>query len=66
MVGAVWASGRESWYMDDKGNNWTPWPGFTFSFGQLLSKVKIGGFNALPGEDPLETHLSQEEQMQLA
>jgi hypothetical protein len=28
----VWASGCQSWYLDDKGRNSTIWPGFTFEF----------------------------------
>lgn len=29
---SVWLSGCTSWYLDDKGRNWTLWPGFTFKY----------------------------------
>jgi cation diffusion facilitator CzcD-associated flavoprotein CzcO len=29
---SVWASGCESWYLDDQGRNSTLWPGFTFEY----------------------------------
>lgn len=28
----VWASGCQSWYLDEKGRNTTTWPGFTFEY----------------------------------
>jgi cation diffusion facilitator CzcD-associated flavoprotein CzcO len=34
----VWQSGCKSWYLDDKGRNWTLWPGFTFSFNRRVSE----------------------------
>jgi cation diffusion facilitator CzcD-associated flavoprotein CzcO len=35
----VWASGCKSWYLDDKGNNPTLWPGFTVEFWLKTRKM---------------------------
>lgn len=32
MSSTVWASGCQSWYMDENGKNWSLWPGFTFAY----------------------------------
>jgi len=32
QVGAVWATGCKSWYLDERGRNTALWPGFTFRF----------------------------------
>lgn len=32
LAGTVWASGCESWYLNDEGKNTTIYPGFTFNF----------------------------------
>lgn len=32
MKNTVWASGCQSWYLDEQGKNWTLWPGFTFMY----------------------------------
>lgn len=32
MVGTVWKSGCESWYLEDDGKNTTLWPGYTFEY----------------------------------
>lgn len=34
----VWASGCESWYLNDEGKNTTIYPGFTFLFRQALGR----------------------------
>jgi cation diffusion facilitator CzcD-associated flavoprotein CzcO len=34
----VWASGCESWYLNDEGKNTTIYPGFTFFFRQALGR----------------------------
>jgi hypothetical protein len=36
---SVWASGCKSWYLDDKGNNPTLWPGFTVEFWLKTRKM---------------------------
>lgn len=28
----VWASGCDSWYLDEPGHNFTPWPGLSFTY----------------------------------
>lgn len=38
--GTIWASGCASWYLDETGHNRTLWPGATFSFRALTSKVE--------------------------
>ena len=63
MKNTVWASGCQSWYLDDQGRNWTLWPGFTFAYRAMtrrfdasvcevqsehkLAKVKRGPFARL-------------------
>lgn len=32
MLGSVWKSGCESWYLEDNGKNTTLWPGYTFDY----------------------------------
>lgn len=38
--GSVWATGCASWYLDETGENRTLWPGPTFSFRALTSKLE--------------------------
>lgn len=38
MKSTVWASGCQSWYLDDKGQNWTLWPGFTFAYRAMTRR----------------------------
>ena len=37
LKNTVWASGCQSWYLNEKGENWTLWPGFTFAY-RLLTR----------------------------
>jgi cation diffusion facilitator CzcD-associated flavoprotein CzcO len=37
---AVWASGCDSWYLDENGKNSTLWPGFTFEFWLRTRRMK--------------------------
>lgn len=37
----IWATGCESWYLDNSGENWTTWPGFTFAFRWMTRKFEI-------------------------
>ena len=32
LAKSVWASGCTSWYMQEDGQNYTTWPGFTFEY----------------------------------
>ena len=38
--GSIWASGCASWYLDERGKNRTLFPGATFAFRSLTSKVE--------------------------
>lgn len=45
MHGTVWTSGGcDSWYLDKTGRNSTLWPGFTFAFHRLVSKLNIKAY----------------------
>lgn len=37
----VWSSGCKSWYLDEAGNNWTLWPGFTFVYRYLTRRFNL-------------------------
>jgi cation diffusion facilitator CzcD-associated flavoprotein CzcO len=37
---SVWATGCESWYLDDSGKNPTIWPGFTFEYWLRTRRVR--------------------------
>ena len=41
---AVWASGCQSWYLDDKGQNSTLWPGFTFEYWLRTLRVRTADY----------------------
>lgn len=38
LKNTVWASGCQSWYLDENGQNWTLWPGFTFAYRFLTRR----------------------------
>jgi cation diffusion facilitator CzcD-associated flavoprotein CzcO len=38
MKGTVWSTGCKSWYLDEKGNNPTLWPDWTWRFRQRTAK----------------------------
>ncbi|MDD9893187.1 MAG: NAD(P)/FAD-dependent oxidoreductase, partial [Gammaproteobacteria bacterium] len=38
MKSTVWASGCQSWYLDEQGRNWTLWPGFTFAYRAMTRR----------------------------
>ncbi|UYZ23916.1 flavin-containing monooxygenase [Mesobacillus jeotgali] len=45
MKGTVWTSGGcKSWYLDHTGRNSTLWPGSTYSFRRLASRVITGNY----------------------
>jgi cation diffusion facilitator CzcD-associated flavoprotein CzcO len=44
MKGTVWSSGCKSWYLDKAGNNFTLWPGFTFSYRQITARFDIENY----------------------
>lgn len=37
---SVWASGCQSWYLDEHGKNSTAWPGFTFEYWYQMLRVR--------------------------
>ena len=41
----VWASGCNSWYLNDRGKNTALWPGYTFSYIQQTRNFKISDFD---------------------
>jgi cation diffusion facilitator CzcD-associated flavoprotein CzcO len=45
---SVWASGCQSWYLDEKGNNATVWPGFTFEFWLRTLRVDPSDYELDP------------------
>lgn len=52
----VWASGCQSWYLDEHGKNSTLWPGFTFEFWFKTLRVReadyeLGAPASLPRSD---------------
>jgi len=44
MAKTVWTSGCQSWYLDDKGKNFTLWPSFTWAFWLQTRRVKRRDF----------------------
>jgi cyclohexanone monooxygenase len=38
MKGTVWSTGCKSWYQDEKGNNPTLWPDWTWRFRQRTAR----------------------------
>jgi cation diffusion facilitator CzcD-associated flavoprotein CzcO len=40
LARSVWASGCESWYLDENGKNATIWPGFTFEYWLRTRRVR--------------------------
>jgi len=48
MKETVWATGCQSWYLDDEGRNHTLWPGFTFEYWLRTRFVNKGDYAAVP------------------
>lgn len=63
LKNTVWASGCQSWYLDDKGQNWTLWPGFTFAYRFLTRRFNaavcevVMDVDAIPAKRGLLSHL---------
>ncbi len=47
---SVWASGCQSWYLDERGRNATNWPGFTFEFWYQMRKVRESDYRLFSGD----------------
>ena len=39
LTGTVWASGCQSWYMNERGRNTTLWPALTVSYRQQTRRI---------------------------
>ena len=48
LKNTIWQSGCQSWYINDKGENWTLWPGFTFVYRYLSREFKLGNHHCVP------------------
>ncbi len=44
----VWSTGCRSWYLDDKGQNTTLWPGFTFMFRRQTARFDASSYIVTP------------------
>jgi cation diffusion facilitator CzcD-associated flavoprotein CzcO len=44
MKGTVWSAGCKSWYLDKAGNNYTMWPGFTFSYRRMTRRFDVENY----------------------
>ncbi len=49
MKGTVWSLGCKSWYLDKEGNNYTLWPGFTFTYRRLTRRFDIENYVVTEG-----------------
>jgi cation diffusion facilitator CzcD-associated flavoprotein CzcO len=47
LAGSVWASGCNSWYLDESGRNRTLWPGFTFKFREATGTFDVEDYEEL-------------------
>lgn len=47
MVGTVWASGCQSWYMDSRGKNTTLWPGLTVTYRNATKRVNPADYEVV-------------------
>lgn len=47
LVGTVWGTGCDSWYLDDAGKNRTIWPGFTFSYWWQTRRPRAADFEVV-------------------
>ncbi len=44
LARSVWATGCQSWYLDEKGRNSTTWPGFTFEYRARTRRFDPGEY----------------------
>ena len=47
MVGTVWASGCQSWYMDSRGKNTTIWPALTVTYRNATKRVNPAHYDVV-------------------
>jgi hypothetical protein len=50
MARTVWQTGCRSWYLDDRGRNFTLWPGFSVEYWLRTRRVARGDFRAVGWE----------------
>ncbi len=48
LARSVWASGCQSWYLDEQGRNHTTWPGFTFEYRLRAMRFDPRDYRATP------------------
>jgi hypothetical protein len=48
----VWATGCQSWYLDDKGRNFSLWPGSTVSYWWRTRRGRKGDLVPVPAPTP--------------
>lgn len=47
MGETIWKTGCQSWYLDERGRNFTLWPGFTVEYWLRTRRMKPGDFRAV-------------------
>jgi cation diffusion facilitator CzcD-associated flavoprotein CzcO len=47
MKRTIWMTGCQSWYLDERGRNFTLWPGFTVAYWLRTRRVALGDFRAV-------------------
>jgi cation diffusion facilitator CzcD-associated flavoprotein CzcO len=48
LARSIWASGCQSWYLDERGKNSSLWPSFTFQFWLQTRSLKLADFELEP------------------
>jgi hypothetical protein len=52
MKQTIWTRGGcASWYLDERGNNTTLWPSFTFAFRRLTRRVDLDAYDTTARAD---------------
>ena len=47
MVGTVWNSGCNSWYLSDSGKNFSIWPDYTFNFIRQTQTLDLADYEVV-------------------
>lgn len=59
MKGTVWTQGCDSWYLDKSGRNSTLWPGYTFSFWRMATRLNPEDYYGYQVASPVDGKMSQ-------
>jgi cation diffusion facilitator CzcD-associated flavoprotein CzcO len=59
LARSVWASGCQSWYLDERGKNTSLWPSFTFQFWQQTRSMTLDDFELDPLPSGVEADSKQ-------